>query len=147
MTEQHPLITFLRARYDEAEQVARDAAETGEHWRYQRIPDLTAPDGYSLDLGDVVDVIVDIGFAEDDVLRPAQAAHIALHDPASVLADIAAKRKILDALAPDIEAFSGEVAQADAAERMANWLRAVAVVRLLAEPYASHPDYREEWRP
>jgi hypothetical protein len=61
--------------------------------------------------------------------------HIALHDPASVLADIAAKRAIVD--------------ECERAQRYEDhgWALADAVLRLLALPYQSHPDYQQAWRP
>ncbi|MCT9092817.1 DUF6221 family protein [Streptomyces sp. ASQP_92] len=68
------------------------------------------------------------------------AEHIARHNPARVLADIEAKRQILDLHVaepgqhPD---FCGH----DKHELPCPTLR------LLALPYADHPDYREEWRP
>lgn len=54
-------------------------------------------------------------------------AHAQRHDPARVLAEVEAKRLQL-ALHKECDA-------------------SCYVVRVLALPYASHPDYREEWRP
>ncbi len=51
------------------------------------------------------------------------AEHIARHDPARVLADVAAKRRIVESMGDD-------------------W-----VVRTLATAYSSHPDYDKAWRP
>lgn len=61
----------------------------------------------------------------------ADAEHIALNDPAAVLADIEAKRAILADRwgGPDHEDM---------------WEHHV---RLLAVPFASHPDYDPSWRP
>jgi len=58
--------------------------------------------------------------ADDDHL----AAHIARHDPARVLREVAAKRAILDAVGYDDR------------EDVAGHLAAV---------YSDHPDYRQEW--
>lgn len=59
--------------------------------------------------------------------------HIVRHDPARVLAEVEAKRRIVDRYA---------------------WLRehgdtgdAAWVLPLLAAVYATHPDYRPEWAP
>ncbi|WP_127933425.1 DUF6221 family protein [Nonomuraea polychroma] len=73
--------------------------------------------------------------------------HIARYDPARVLREVEAKRCILDALASDVAQFSGGVEQQKFAERMATWAKAYAVLRLLALPYADHPDYQERWKP
>jgi len=59
---------------------------------------------------------------EDD---PAAAAHFARHDPARVLRECEAKRQLIERVGnPDWAGF-----------------------RILAMPYADHPDYRQEWRP
>lgn len=127
------LIAFLLARLDEDEQVARAAAELadagtwaaspegqvhdpsapGRGWHYLAV----GPDHRSLD---------DIG------------VHIARWDPARVLAEVEAKRRMIDerptgAQFPDMEG-GYESGWEDC-------------FRYLALPYASHPDYREEWRP
>jgi hypothetical protein len=58
-------------------------------------------------------------------------------DPARVLADVAAKRRLLDAMIGP--ALSCAVAgTCDAG---------LATARFLALPYATHPDYRSEWAP
>ena len=64
------------------------------------------------------------------------ARHIARHDPARVLAEVDAKRRILAAAEDDYE---------DGGTGM--WWKGEAVVRLLALPYADHADYRDTWRP
>ncbi len=69
-----------------------------------------------------------------------EAAHIAGHDPASALAQVAADRKILElwrvSRGADFPDFDGGYAQA-----------MDHVVKLRAEAHASRPGYREEWRP
>jgi hypothetical protein len=52
--------------------------------------------------------------------------HIARHDPARVLADVEAKRRIVEW---------------DAEQPVDR-----GVLNILASVYADHPDYREEWR-
>ncbi len=63
--------------------------------------------------------------------------HIACHDPARVLAEIDAKRRIIDAL--DVTEDRQIPAEA--------WLVGNEIKKAIALPYAGHPDYREEWRP
>ena len=65
------------------------------------------------------------------------AGHIVRHDPARVLAEVAAKRRIVDGLA-DADPYSGYITATFTAED---------ALRLLALPYADRPGYREEWRP
>jgi hypothetical protein len=60
--------------------------------------------------------------------------HIARHDPARVLAECEAKRRIVERVAPPDELHnSGECSECD-------------VTRLLALPYADHESFKEEWR-
>jgi hypothetical protein len=76
----------------------------------------------------------------------ANAAFIAHNHPASVLARIAADRKILERyntvrtipLGPD--GFANSI-------NMAQLLELEWVLKRMAEPYADRPGYREEWRP
>lgn len=68
-----------------------------------------------------------------DCLDAAPASHIARHDPARVMADIEAKRRI-------VEAYLYLANDADM--RVHAWTFAI---RCLALPYAAHPDYRPEW--
>lgn len=117
------LIEFLLARLDEDEAVARKSHEWWDS-------DLTA------------------GYFE----WPSSESHnhVLRHDPARVLVEVAAKRRIV---------LLGGKSDADAVEGgggpydVVDWrygIHAAAhqvVLRLLALPYANHPDYREEWRP
>lgn len=58
--------------------------------------------------------------------------HIVRHDPARVLAEVEAKRRIVDVCAePDDNGYDV----------------AMMVLPLLALPYADHPDWRPEWAP
>lgn len=79
----------------------------------------------------------------DDPQSIYDAAFIAAHDPASVLARIAADRKLLELHAP----FQGlEHPHPSYCEACgASW--PCATVRLLALPHADRPGYNEQWRP
>jgi hypothetical protein len=91
----------LRAAMDETERVARAAGAT---WTMEG-----ERDELLLDFGG--HTTSDIGFYEDDALRPAEARHIALHDPERELRTIAAHRKILalwDDNERELEANSAE---------------------------------------
>ena len=62
----------------------------------------------------------------------ANAQHIAAHDPARVLADIAAKRAIV---AHYVYMLGDDLAE---------YLE--PLLHMLAAPYATHPDFKPEWR-
>lgn len=119
------LRAFLTARLDEDEQTARDAhaydieAETEDY----------GPTTYQV--------------ASWAKAEPPVRGFVDRFTPARVLADLAAKRRILNDLVPDIHGMDGMIEgewghHSPAAERL---------LELLALPYAGHPDYREEWRP
>lgn len=114
------LIAFVRARLDERERVADMASEGAAEWRTWTQTDPEYEPGRIEDDGGGV-VVYDEG-------RPtyAQAAHIAMHDPAWVLRDVEAKRKILALY----DANGGQ------------WIWAL---RALAALDADHPDYKQEW--
>ena len=66
--------------------------------------------------------------------------------PRRIAAECGAKRRIIEGLRPDLVAASGEVSADEVGSRLMTELKAVAVLRMLALPYASRPGYREEWR-
>lgn len=125
------LVAFYRARLDEAEQLARDAIAPAAMYPYgdtslPRMPVESWPDearGY---------------------LGGPWGEHCAAHDPTAVLADVAAKRALLDQLG-DAEIYAAPSYAALRDVGRADGLR--LAVRLLAAVYAGHPDYRQEWRP
>lgn len=145
------LVEFLKARLDEDEQAAQ--AATPSPWRIDpRNPNVilepTPIDSVGM-AGErqhnifTGQVSSRFGQAKLDV------AHIVRHDPARVLAEVAAKRRIIEALgiaernvakvrrtAPDYRSVRVAEAESDAM---------LHAVRLLAHPYADHPDYREDW--
>ena len=120
------LVAWLRQQLDDDEEVASDAAGlSASRSRWMR---------------DAISCVVD---ATDNGLivygegtpTPEQAEHIARHDPARVLAEVDAKRRILDAYK---QTEFGDLARHSALEE---------ALALLALPYAGRPGYREEWRP
>jgi len=118
------LVTWLRAQLDEDERVARAVPGSGCWSKY-----IEAGDGAAIETdpgGDPGAIIGDEPMAE----------HMARHDPVRVLAEVAAKRRILD------EVVGGLAREERWARRFAEHL-----ARLLALPCADQPGYREEWRP
>lgn len=80
----------------------------------------------------------------DDPQSMADARFIAGHDPAQVLRDVEAKRRILAAYVDDDRVRFG------AFESCSDSCPATVldeVLKLLALPYDQHPDYDESWRP
>lgn len=122
------LVDFLRARLDEDETVAREAG--GESWP---MPERV---GYE-NLESVSGEVVMYGDSWRDDMGP----HIARHDPARVLADVEAKRRIVDRYAK-IAAGNGETTELAFHEQ-----GLFEAVLYLASAYAYHPDYSEEWKP
>jgi Family of unknown function (DUF6221) len=137
------LVEFLRARLDEDEAVAQAAV----------IPAHDAPNAYKphpplsrwrySDGGEVEIDYDDPGpypepwrvTQDSEGLSPAicyetHGHHIARYDPARILAEVDAKRRIIEHHRPD-----------DICDE------ACTTLRLLALPYADDPDYRDEWKP
>lgn len=83
---------------------------------------------------------------------PADAEHIARHDPSRVLAEVAAKRRIVDLHAhrdgphecPEWKWRDPEHPE-DPQESETGWAVECATLRLLALPYSGHSEYRSEW--
>lgn len=146
------LIAFLRACLDEDERVAR-AVPVGEicappaHWATGADPG-----------GEETWVL---GTYEDiNAHTPAAADHVARHDPARVLREVEAKRRILDEHQPE----DGSCSRCGRDSREENpgahlrgepemvdvWRPAIwpcRTTRLLAMPYDDHKNYRQEWKP
>ena len=134
------LIAFWTARLDEAEAVAREAADgdsgewfVGDRWNVYRAED-TAPHDEDHQ-GDEHQLV-----AYGNV-KP-QSDHIAANDPASVLADIAADRAVLNLCARVIEDDEGHVRYSDG---WAGLQVAERVARLRAARFASHPQWQARW--
>ena len=121
------LIDWLRAVLDEDEAAAR--AATPGPW---------APSGHSVITADDIEI--------SDVPRR-DAPHIARHDPRQVLADIAAKRAILDLHDQSGVRWVG-FPRADRQESYCVHDQQAApchTVRLLASAYRHRPGWRAEW--
>lgn len=145
------LVAFLRARIAEDTAVVRALAEPHD-WR-------TGP-GDDPEWADASLVCMwppehHTPYEQDKHWRglstsnPELAAYIARHDPARALAEVEAKRRLLDL-------YERIRAENPANRRSFDWEHApwrdrVAVaahaVRLIAAVYSDHPNYDEEWRP
>lgn len=119
------LVQFLRDRLNEDEQTARACAGNGE-WAAK-----------------------DIAIYGAD-LSPEVRAHMARHDPARALAEVAAKREILSLHRRMTKRSTGSGGGTLEDCSLCNHFPAqypCLTLRLLALPYASHSDYSEAWRP
>lgn len=133
------IVEFLQARYDERE--GRAKAAGGAAWS---VGVEETPDGenafYSVSVDGAPEWFVDV-----DVNEHAKVEHIADNDPEFVLADVAAKRQIMEEHRDD-EGWC--LRCADPPQYDAAWHKyPCRTMRLLALPFAGHPDYREEWKP
>ncbi|MCX5201057.1 DUF6221 family protein [Streptomyces sp. NBC_00237] len=169
------LVEFLHARLAEDEAAARAASEP-EEWvekrptwnvQYWADPDRAAviadPDSSAYP------VVTSIAGEAEDVAE-VFVRHIARHDPARVLAEVDAKRRMLDAspaecptgcrtehsfsgscslrsMGPAWEAGGERWVRGDSETPMHAPHTSESTLRFLALPYAAHPDYRSDWRP
>jgi hypothetical protein len=124
------LTEFLLARIAEDEAVA-SAASIGRHWTWD------GPDLLSDHIGAfrLPECIIDTEGANPPDPEGA-GVHIARWDPARVLAECEAKRRIVAEMANYW--VEGASRTGDLPE---------VVLTALALPYADHPDYRDAWRP
>jgi hypothetical protein len=130
------LVEFLLARIAEDEAVARAAVTDGEAgWEASEEEFGT----------------FHVGHRSEKVWRwpylgEEKARHIARHDPARVLAECDAKRKV-------VEAYQGlwglaKVAPVEQRDTARNMYAGIEIaMQCLALPYAGHADYDEGWRP
>lgn len=134
------LVAFLEARLNEDEAAARKAAFGSGEWDtsgpgYPEAPEVRVVDNVRSDLFETSNVFI--------------AEHIARWDPARVLAEIAAKRRIMEEFDNARENFRNDPAPGawESTHRADERLRTLdLVVRLLAAPYADQEDFDESWR-
>lgn len=73
-----------------------------------------------------------------------------LYDPARVLREVEAKRRIVDDVVPEVEGAEDRI-DGEWGVVSLPWdqvhATTLSLLRLLALPYSDHPDYRPEWKP
>jgi len=116
-------VDFVLARIAEDEDVARAAVHATERggtdgWYWSNAGEAVFLDGTATPV-----------VWGDEQSRPA-GRHVVRHDPARVLAECEAKRRLVELA----------VAETDTG-------RSGVLVALLALPYADHPDHDEQWQP
>lgn len=128
------IIAFVKARLDEDEAAANAGARrVGMPWRAE--PQADTPGGLVID---------ELGLVGSTGGRYA-AEHIARHDPARVLREIAAKRAIVDAYQQGRDLLADNRQSWDLVRAAVGAQR--VVVHQLAAIWSDHPDYRQEWAP
>ena len=162
------LTAFLYARLEEDEAIARAAADSVEEapgfWRYDEgarpVPRIIGT-SWESSLTDGVWNCDDPDDHCDELRHPSRSAgkHIARHDPARVLRDVTADRKLLTALERATEysdRMFGPVPPDDIAhgewpgERMRAATQVLIleyVARIRAERFSDHPGYWPGWAP
>lgn len=131
------LVQWLRAQLDEDERIAREATERQPYDEWDAVG-----------AGDDDDVsrshweVVKIARMSPTPAARSLALHIAEWDPARVLAEVDAKRRIID-LHKGVNDYCAECDLV----RSNYPYHPCTTLRLLALPYADRPGYREEWRP
>jgi hypothetical protein len=138
------IVEFLLARIAEDEAVAR-AASPGP-WLYTTVGSVGGGTLYdhSRTIGSLI--YEQPGEHDGRIVRPlleheadVNGRHIARHDPARILAECEAKRRIVEAWADPFGQWNAP--QADAARAQKDY-----TLRLLALPYADHSDFDPAWR-
>jgi hypothetical protein len=154
---------FITARLDEEERTAREAFEEGMRW-IVGLPDPTHGEDAvwrtrGLDAVDRCsehdsgmpnecdDAIVAVFDDFHGVQSKANAAHVVAQQPVGVLADIAAKRRIVGLCSPPLIETTGPWSAGREFTRGGSAPWADPVLRLLALKWAEHDDYKEMYRP
>lgn len=140
------LIAFLSARLDEDEAAARAVKDNSAPWDGQWQP--RERNALETRNGWVLAVSIPIG----SDFAPGVVEHIARHDPARALREVAAGRAILDRHMPHETAFDGLACNwcsedVDDRPQIAKERWPCPDVRSLAAVWDGHPDYRSEWKP
>lgn len=173
------IAAFIEARLTEDEIWAREASRdqrgdvpTGAHWQWvetrhdeEIVPDpsasemLETPDGWSSGQAlrsvehfpSSVGALPQFAISTVEEVRSAVAGHIIRHDPARVLREVEAKRRILERHRVLVE-YDRE-ADAKPHELKAEKWRATStrtqllyVLEALASAWSDHPDFKPEWR-
>jgi hypothetical protein len=128
-------VTFLLARIAEDEALAREAAaqgRVGQTWYAETITRTSRPGerAAAVVVAENGGDLWDCEGSPDRAMALAHAAHIARWDPARVLEDCEAKRRVIAEIA-------------DHGRLSYDYKR--LMLETLAQPYAEHPDFREDW--
>ena len=147
------LTEFLLARIAEDEAVAKAATAGPWHWEHtdwNDVNDGACVEGQDWDhhgpdlISPQTTVITSTGYDHDRVLvEKADGEHIARHDPARVLVECEAKQRIVE----NYRSLEPHTLADDAATEIVWHAQGLhEAINDLAQVYADHPDFRDEWR-
>ncbi|QVJ03041.1 hypothetical protein KGD82_13485 [Nocardiopsis eucommiae] len=133
------IVEFLNARLDEGEAAAQAVIDAGGRSGWEAVPIAELDGRRALTGGSSI-------FAVMDPVPEGRACaeHAARHDPARVLREVAAKRKMLELHANGCPGINYCVSCWNGNESL-DW--PCPTVRTLASAHADHPDYAPEWAP
>ena len=149
------LTEFLRARLNEDEAIARKACEYAEaSWKLDKDGTTVLwwppePRVAEMERQKGLPVVSDRWRGQAIESSSHQIApHIARHDPARVLAEVDANRKLVTAYESAVAAYGAAEVGTTVNDLMTGSVNSLRYsLQLLALPYAEHPDFKEEWRP
>jgi len=130
------LITWLKAQIDDDERLAQRAGASHPRWSYDRETFTVSSGAYPIAAGKD---------RRGTPINDVDGEHIARHDPARVLADVAAKRAIVDLHSPHNHGACPTCWRTSPRSSMREDFPC-RTLRLLATAYADSPGWREEWR-
>jgi hypothetical protein len=160
------LVAWLRAQLDEDERVARAADEgpwvvgttsgmaygghvvhfeDGQIWPQRRV--IRGSHVASAPASGKGRMIADLADGYRPSRREENAEHIARHDPARVLREVEAKRRLLDEVKQLIDTLDAKIESEWGDGHDGPTGESDLLLKLLALPYSDRPGYREEWRP
>jgi hypothetical protein len=126
------LIDYLNARWKDEEQMANACDRWAPPPWVGAFKEVTSEPGGTI--GDVASTVA------REVSH-----HVAYWQPDHVRAELEAKRLILDELDSWLHMVAADAEQQNTVEERAT--AAEGLLRLLAQPYADRPGFREEWKP
>lgn len=125
------LVRWLSKQLDEDEEIAREAGERGMEWR-------------------LVTPLDDAELGDAFWLNPPEKYHAERHDPARVLREVDAKRRIVECHEPwtasNGDIICGRCGREHVDGRPGGHFPC-QTLRLLALPYVDRPGYQDAWRP
>ncbi|MEU0018025.1 DUF6221 family protein [Streptomyces rochei] len=135
------LVQWLRAQLDEDERIVEVALRyVDADWRWDEEENVALASSLTTSGKQEVAITAD-RWHRLMIEGPGVVMHVAEHDPARVLREIDAKRRILY-LAVQLPKVTSSTDMFD--NNRDAWAE---VLKQLALPYAARPGYREEWRP
>lgn len=129
------IVEFLTACLDEDERIAR-GADPGP-WKSES---LGRHDQAAIKLAAPTSLI-----QFDGSRAAANGMHVSRHDPARVLREINAKRRIIDEIVPRMNQMDDQLEAEFGTPRSPEPYESGNLLRLLALPYSDRDGYQEEW--